>query len=131
MDPYAWYATLIKPDWAPPAWVFGPVWMVLYALVAFSFGKVFYLAWKKQVSMIVALPFLFNLLFNFVFTPIQFGLQNNLLAAMDILLVLSTLVWAMKAIWPYRRWIVYVNIPYLMWVSFAAVLQFTVTYLNW
>ncbi|OGH76809.1 MAG: TspO protein [Candidatus Magasanikbacteria bacterium RIFOXYC2_FULL_40_16] len=125
------YAEYIKPFWAPPAWVFGPVWMVLYALVAFSFGKVFYLAWKKQVSMIVALPFLFNLLFNFVFTPIQFGLQNNLLAAMDILLVLSTLVWAMKAIWPYRRWIVYVNIPYLMWVSFAAVLQFTVTYLNW
>src|SRR3989339_324673 len=105
------YAEYIKPFWAPPAWVFGPVWMVLYALVAFSFGKVFYLAWKKQVSMIVALPFLFNLLFNFVFTPIQFGLQNNLLAAMDILLVLSTLVWAMKAIWPYRRWIVYVNIP--------------------
>ena len=125
------YAEYIKPFWAPPAWVFGPVWMVLYALVAFSFGKVFYLAWKKQVSMIVALPFLFNLLFNFVFTPIQFGLQNNLLAAMDILLVLSTLVWAKKAIWPYRRWIVYVNIPYLMWVSFAAVLQFTVTYLNW
>jgi len=133
MDTYAWYATLIKPDWAPPAWVFGPVWTVLYAIIAVSFGTVFYKAIRRQIPWMVALPFALNLIFNFVFTPLQFGLQNNLLAAIDIILVLGTLVWALMAVWhaaPSLRWVVYANIPYLLWVSFATVLQLTVTYLN-
>jgi translocator protein len=127
---YNWYSQLIKPAWAPPSWIFGPVWTVLYAIIAFTFGKVFYMLWKKQVGFATALPFALNLIFNFAFTPIQFGLQNNLLAAVDILLVLSTLIWAMVVIWPHRRWIVYANIPYLLWVLFATILQLTITYLN-
>ena len=133
MDTYSWYATLIKPDWAPPAWVFGPVWTVLYAIIAVSFGTVFYKAIRRQIPWMVALPFALNLIFNFVFTPLQFGLQNNLLAAIDIILVLGTLVWALMAVWhaaPSLRWVVYANIPYLLWVSFATILQLTVTYLN-
>ena len=133
MDTYAWYATLIKPDWAPPAWVFGPVWTVLYAIIAVSFGTVFYKAIRRQIPWMVALPFALNLIFNFVFTPLQFGLQNNLLAAIDIILVLGTLVWALMAVWhaaPSLRWVVYANIPYLLWVSFATSLQLTITYLN-
>jgi len=81
----------------------------------------------------VALPFALNLIFNFAFTPLQFGLKNNLLAAVDILLVLGTLIWALAALWyaaPALRWVVYVNTPYLLWVSFATVLQLTITYLN-
>ncbi len=85
---------------------------------------------QKQIPFMVALPFMLNLVFNFIFTPIQFGLRNNLLAAVDILLVLGTLIWAMYAIFPYARWITYINIPYVLWVSFAAVLQLTITYLN-
>ncbi len=128
---YRWYSTLIKPTWAPPSWIFGPVWTFLYVLIAISFGRVFMLAWQKQIPFIVALPFLLNLVFNFAFTPIQFGLRNNLLAAVDIILVLGTLIWGMYAIFPHARWIAYMNIPYLLWVSFATVLQFTVTYLNY
>lgn len=127
---YNWYKTLIKPSWAPPAWLFGPVWTFLYALIAISFGKVFILFFQKKISFMVLLPFLLNLIFNFAFTPLQFRLQNNILAALDILLVLATLVWAMAAIWPHARWITYIQIPYLIWVSFATVLQLTVTYLN-
>lgn len=78
----------------------------------------------------VALPFILNLIFNFSFTPLQFGLKNNLLSAVDILLVLGTLIWAMVAIYPHARWITYMQIPYLLWVCFATVLQLTVTYLN-
>ena len=81
----------------------------------------------------VALPFALNLIFNFAFTPLQFGIKNNLLAAIDIPLVLTTLVWALTALWyaaPGLRWVVYVNAPYLLWVSFATVLQLTITYLN-
>jgi len=121
---------LLKPSWAPPAWLFGPVWTVLYVLIAISFGKVFLMAWQKQIAFMVALPFILNLIFNFAFTPLQFGLKNNLLAAIDILLVLGTLVWAIVAIYPHARWIAYIQIPYLLWVSFATVLQLTITYLN-
>jgi len=88
------------------------------------------MAWQKQISLLVALPFILNLIFNFAFTPLQFGLKNNLLAAIDILLVLTTLIWAIVAIYPHARWIAYIQIPYLLWVSFATILQLTITYLN-
>ena len=130
MDGYNWYSQLVKPSWAPPAWLCGPVWTVLYILIAVSFGKVLLMAWQKQIALMVALPFILNLVFNFAFTSIQFGLRNNLLAAADILLVLATLIWAMAAIYPHARWIAYIQIPYLLWVLFATVLQLTVTYLN-
>ena len=133
MNTYTWYSQLIKPIWSPPSWLFGPVWTALYAIIAVSFGTVFYKAFTKQIAWIVALPFALNLLFNFAFTPIQFGLKNNLLASIDILLVLGTLIWALYALWhtsPYLRWVVYANIPYLLWGTFATVLQLTITYLN-
>ncbi len=127
---YNWYSQLIKPTWSPPAWLFGPVWTFLYILIAISFGKVFWMLFQKQISFTVALPFILNLIFNFAFTSIQFGLKNNFLAGIDILLVLGTLIWAIIVIYPYAPWISYIQIPYLLWVSFATVLQLTVTYLN-
>ena len=127
---YSWYSQLLKPSWAPPSWLFGPAWSFLYILIAVSFGKVFLMAWQKQIALIVVLPFILNLVFNFAFTPLQFGLRNNLLAAIDILFVLGTLIWAVIAIYPHSRWIAYAQIPYLLWVLFATVLQLTVTYLN-
>jgi tryptophan-rich sensory protein len=142
MNTYIWYQTLIKPTWAPPAWLFGPVWTVLYVIIAVTFGTVFYKTFTKQIPWIVALPFALNLLFNFAFTPIQFGLRNNILASIDILLILGTLIWALFAIYifgltrhietgaPTCAWIIYANIPYLLWVLFATVLQLTITYLN-
>lgn len=81
----------------------------------------------------MALPFALNLFFNFAFNPIQFGLKNNFLASIDIVLVLGTLIWALLSICRVSselRWVVYVNIPYLIWVSFATVLQLTITFLN-
>ena len=120
MNNFTSYAKLLKPSWAPPAWIFGPVWTFLYALIAISFGAVFYKLATKEIPFIVALPF----------TYFQFGLKNNALAAVDIFLVLGTIVWAMISIFPHARWITYIQIPYLLWVSFATVLQFTVTFLN-
>jgi len=130
---YNWYSQLIKPTWAPPSWIFGPVWTFLYIIIAYSFGTIFYKAFTKQIPAMVALPFALNIVFNALFTPLQFGLKNNLLAAIDIILVLATLVWALIAAWkalPNARYLVYINIPYLLWVTFATYLQLTVTYLN-
>lgn len=128
---YNWYQTLIKPSWAPPSWLFGPAWTFLYTLIAISFSYVFYLFSKGKITFLVLLPFILNLVFNFTFTYFQFGLKNNVLALIDILLTLITLVWFLIAIFPYAKWVTYINIPYLCWVSFATVLQMTVTFLNW
>ena len=130
MQAYKWYSQLKKPKWAPPSWLFGPVWTVLYILIFISFGKVFLMAWQGELPLVIILPFVFNLFFNFIFTSIQFGLRNNLLAALDIILVWSTLIWAMFAIFTYAPWISYIQIPYLLWVTFATTLQFTITYIN-
>jgi len=133
METTNWYSQLIKPTWAPPSYLFGPVWTFLYAIIFISFGTVFYKTFTGKLSWVVALPFILNLIFNFSFTYFQFGLKNNLLATIDILLVLITLIWALIAIWKASasfRWIAYANIPYLLWVSFATVLQLTITYLN-
>jgi tryptophan-rich sensory protein len=129
-ETYLWYQSLIKPFWAPPSWLFGPVWTVLYLIIAVTFGMVFYKAATGKLPWIVAVPFVLNLFFNLIFTPIQFGLKNNFLASADILLVVGTLVWAMVSVWPAARWIAYANTPYLLWGAFATALQLTITYLN-
>ena len=131
MEQYAWYAALAKPAWAPPSWLFGPVWTVLYAIITVSFGYVFYQTLLGRLPFWVALPFFLNVIFNIAFTPLQFGLQNNLYASIDVVLVVITLVWALWAIYPYAAWVTYANIPYLMWGLFATALQLTITYLNW
>lgn len=127
---YEQYKQYKKPTWAPPSWLFGPVWTVLYILIAISFGNVVYQYTLGTISFVVLLPFILNLIFNALFTPIQFGLRNNALASLDILLVLLTLGWAMISIFSYIPWVTYINIPYFIWVCFATVLQLTVTYMN-
>ncbi len=130
MRPYSYYSQLKKPKWAPPAAIFGPVWTFLYVLIAISFGKVFWMVWHNELPFIIVIPFILNLFFNFIFTYIQFKLKNNLLAAFDVVLVLVTLKLSMLAIFPYVPWVTYILIPYLLWVAFAMVLQFTITFLN-
>ncbi len=127
---YINYVDYIKPSWAPPAWLFGPVWTFLYIIIAISFGYVFYLYFKKKIKFNIALPFILNLIFNFLFTPLQFGLQSYVLGGIDILLVLITLIWGLKKIYKINKKVFYFNIPYLAWVSFATILEFIIIYLN-
>ncbi len=126
----SWYSKLIKPSWAPPAYLFGPVWSVLYIVIIISFGNVFIKWINGDFGFLVAIPFILNLIFNFSFTPIQFKMRNNKLASVDIILVFITLIWAMLVIYPEVKWIVYAQIPYALWVGFASVLQLNITYLN-
>ena len=104
---------------------FRPVWTFLYIIILISFGYVAYLSFTNKIPFLIFLPFILNLIFNVIYTPIQFGLKNNYLAAVDILFILGTLIWFIIAIFPFASWVSYANIPYLLWVSFATILQFT------
>ena len=126
-----WYYSLWKPSWTPAPATIGLIWTILYPIIAISFGFVFVQMFRGKVSRLIALPFAINLLTNVAFTPIQFGLRNLPLAAVDILIVLGTLIWMIVAIWPHYKWVAVAQVPYLVWVSTATVLQLSMTWMNW
>ena len=103
----------------------------MYILIFISFGFIFIKLFNRDISFIIVLPFILNIIFNILFSPIQWVLRNNLLASIDILLMLITLIWIMVSIYPYYQWITYIQIPYLLWISFAFVLQASITKMNW
>jgi translocator protein len=123
MDNKQWYAQLNKPKWSPPSYLFGVVWSILYVFIIISFGFVFIKVFNKDIPIIIVLPFILNIIFNILFTHIQFRLRNNVLALIDIFLLIVILVWLMVSIYTYYPWVTYIQIPYLLWVGFAFVLQ--------
>lgn len=127
---YREYGELIKPDWAPPEFLFGPVWTILYIIIAITFTRVFLMWRARKISSLALLPFIVNIISNLLFTPIQFGLKNNIVASVDIIFVLISLIIALKLIYKHNKYIALANIPYLLWVIFATCLQLTITYLN-
>ena len=125
-----WYNSLEKPSWTPAPGTIGFIWQILYPVILISFGFVFLQAFRGKVSWVVALPFAINLVANVIFTPIQFGLRSLPLAALDILVVWSTILWCMIAVWPHYKVVALAQVPYLIWVSIATVLQLSITFWN-
>ena len=130
MDFMTWYESLAKPSWTPDPATIGLVWQTLYPIILVTFAFVFVQAVRKKISWRVALPFAINLVANLAFTPIQFGLRNLTLAALDILVVWATILWMIAAVWKHYRWVAVAQVPYLIWVSIATVLQLSITWMN-
>lgn len=126
----SWYRELQKPSWAPAEWVFGAVWSVLYPIIIGVNVYIVFLLVRDKISWLIALPFWLNIFFNAIFTPIQFGLKNNLFAFIDIIFVLTTIIWAMVVIWPHAKVVTLLFAPYLIWVTIATVLQFQIMIKN-
>jgi tryptophan-rich sensory protein len=126
-----WYHSLQKPSWTPEPATIGLIWQILYPIIFVTFSFVLVALIRKKVPRMVALPFGVNLLANLIFTPIQFGLRNLPLAALDILIVWATIIWMMVAIWRYYRWVAVAQVPYFVWVTIASVLQLLITFWNW
>jgi tryptophan-rich sensory protein len=126
-----WYNSLEKPAWTPSPSTIGLIWQILYPIIIVTFGVVVVQALRQRLPWMVAVPFMVNLTANLLFTPIQFGLRNLPLAALDILVVWVSIVWMMASVWPYYKWIALAQVPYLIWVSIATVLQLTITWWNW
>lgn len=130
MDWRDWYDALEKPSWTPAPATIGLIWQILYPIILVTFGFVFLQVARKKIPWQVAVPFAINLAANLSFTPIQFGLKNLPLASADILIVWATIPWAMAAIWKHYRWVALAQVPYLVWVTIATVLQLSITWSN-
>lgn len=117
-----WYPTLEKPSWIPPAWVFGPVWAILYLLMAISI----WLVWQKQPENSVYFWFIIQLGLNLLWGFLFFFLQS----AVPALVIACFLWWAilmtMIVFWKYSRTASLLLIPYLAWISFAITLNLSV-----
>lgn len=121
-----WYVELIKPSFNPPNWVFGPVWSILYLMIGISF----YLAWTNGINRTALIIFSIQLFLNAMWTIIFFGMKLPLYAFIEIILlwisILFTIIYFYKII-PISA---YLLIPYILWVTFAAVLNFSLYILN-
>lgn len=127
--PGEWYATLKKPSWNPPGWIFGPVWSALYTMMAVAA----WLVWKRGGFAAQRRPltlFLVQLALNAAWTPLFFGLHRPGLAFAEIGLLWLAIAATLAAFRPVSRAGAWLLAPYLAWVSFAAALNFAVWRLN-
>lgn len=131
MDWMTWYNALEKPGWTPAPSTIGLIWTILYPIIAVSFGFVVVQAIRRKVPWRVLIPVAVNVVSNVLFTPIQFGLRNLVLASVDIVIVWGSIVWVCVWIWPHYRWVAAAQVPYFVWVTIATVLQFSIMVMNW
>lgn len=127
-DTGTWYASLYKPSFNPPGWVFGPVWSILYLTIGMSFYFLYNdmprFGWKMWSLVAI------HHLLNFIWTPAFFYLKSPLLALLIIIALLGVIVFLMLVQFRYSRKALYLFIPYSIWVCFATVLNISIWYLN-
>ncbi len=124
------YQSIDKPFFAPPEWVFGLAWGIIYPLIGIAFLYLVYLLYKKKVPVSLVIVFVVNLVANFLFTPLQLGIESLWPATLDIVVILGTLLYFEFKILRYSRIIFALMLPYLLWGAFATVLQVTITLTN-
>ena len=127
--PGQWYEGLMKPAWNPPNWIFGPVWTVLYAMMAIAA----WLVWKRHGFSAAAFPlaiFIVQLVLNAGWSWLFFGLHRPDVAFFEIIILWIAILATMVLFWRLDRLAGVLLAPYLAWVSFAAVLNFTLWQLN-
>jgi benzodiazapine receptor len=127
--PGAWYAQLVKPAWTPPNWLFGPVWTALYILMAVAA----WLVWKADDFRVVWVALLFyaiQLILNALWSLAFFGLHRIGWAFIDIIALWAAILVTVVLFWRVRVSAAVMMIPYIAWVTFAAVLNYALWRLN-
>ncbi len=126
----SWYQTIQKPSWNPPNWVFGPVWTTLYVMM----GIALWLVWKEDTSrelkMIAAILFGVQLILNFLWSFVFFRLEQPGFAFLEILFMWIAILATIFAFAQVNKTAAWLLVPYISWVSFAAILNFTIWRLN-
>jgi tryptophan-rich sensory protein len=125
-----WYASLNKPSFNPPNWLFGPVWTTLYILMGISAAMIWQIGMNRQDVKHALSVFGIQLMLNGIWSYLFFGFQSPLIAFIEILLLLGMIILTIlrfKELKPLAAWLL---IPYLLWVSFASILNFSIYTLN-
>lgn len=125
-----WYAGLQKPWFSPPDWLFGPAWVVLYALMGVALFIVWERAAKNKRGFNAIVAFVFQLALNTLWSIIFFGLRSPAAAFAEILLMWAAIAYTIFSFWRIDRRAAYLMMPYIAWVSFAAALNYYVWILN-
>ncbi len=125
-----WYAGLTKPDFNPPNWIFGPVWILLYLMMGISL----FLVWREDLKNAVVKKafyvFIIQLLFNTSWSIVFFGFQSVTGALIIIIILWLLIIYTILNFLKVSRTSGILLIPYLLWVSFAAILNFFIFKLN-
>lgn len=124
-----WYTTLNKPFFNPPNWLFGPVWLILYTMM----GIALYLIWRKKPTKKTNFArnlFFVHLLINALWSLVFFGLKNLGLALVVITTLWLMIAWLIKLFCPIDKRASWLIFPYLLWVTFASLLNYAIWRLN-
>ena len=121
-----WYSQIILPSYNPPSWVFGPVWSTLYIFMSIAIWKAWDLTRNKQLLKIYFL----HLFFNATWSVIFFGFHNIGLALVDLIIILFFITLLMKIYYKISKTSFYLMIPYLIWTSYAFILNTSIFILN-
>ena len=126
----SWYQTINKPSWNPPNWVFGPVWTTLYIMM----GIALFLVWKEDTSeelkKIAIALFSVQLILNFFWSFIFFNLQQPGWALVEIIAMWFFILLTIFAFVQVNKTAAWLLVPYISWVSFATILNYTIWQLN-
>ncbi|MBS3818024.1 tryptophan-rich sensory protein [bacterium] len=118
-----WYTTLQKPSFTPPGWLFAPVWTTLYILMGISAFIVWRKGWKNPLVKWALGIFLFQLILNALWSVLFFGLKQPLIAFGEIVLLWLAVGVMIFNFHKVSRWAAYLQFPYILWVTFAALLN--------
>ena len=125
-----WYQTLNMPFFSPPNWIFGPVWTILYALMGVSLYQVWIVKGKSNTVSYALRVFGVQLFLNFAWSILFFGLRNPLFAFVEIVSLWIMIAYTMKVFYPLSKTAAYLLVPYILWVSFASILNLSIVLLN-
>jgi benzodiazapine receptor len=125
-----WYVGLNKPAFNPPNWIFGPVWTLLYILMGIAAGLVWNSAAEPATKRGALGIYLLQLGLNFMWSVIFFGMRSPVLAFAEIIILWLAIVWCIRSFGHIHRTAMQLMLPYLVWVTFAAVLNVAIVLLN-
>jgi tryptophan-rich sensory protein len=125
-----WYSSIVKPTFNPPNWVFGPVWTTLYTLIGISLYLVIKDGIDSQGKKKALFVFSIHLILNSLWSILFFGMKNPFLAFIEIIILWGMIIYTMVLFKKIDKRTIYLLTPYLLWVSFAALLNFSIWRLN-
>lgn len=125
-----WYATLVKPGFTPPNWLFGPVWTLLYAMMAYALWRILALSGDRPGRSAAVAVFFVQLALNGLWSWAFFAAHSPLAGLVVILALIVAIVATIRAFWPLDRVAALLLVPYLAWVAYATALNAAVWQLN-